>query len=55
MGQPSSEATWEPVEEFKSRFLKVQILDELFVGEEGNVIDAFLGKQYHRGKGGQHS
>ena len=51
MGQPSSEA----LEEFKSLFPEVQLADELFVGEEGHVIDAFLGKHYHRKKGSQRS
>jgi hypothetical protein len=35
-------------EEFKRRFLKVEIKDELFGGKGGNVVDAFKGKQYQR-------
>ncbi|KAG8078606.1 hypothetical protein GUJ93_ZPchr0007g4874 [Zizania palustris] len=45
-GQAPSDASWEQLEDFKRRFLEVQLTDELFVGEEGNVIDAFVGRKY---------
>jgi hypothetical protein len=38
-------ATWEPVADFKERYLAFQLV-ELFVGEEGNVVDSFLGPHY---------
>jgi hypothetical protein len=43
------DATWE-VEEFKMTYLKVQLTDTLFVGEEGNVVDLFVGRAYLRRK-----
>lgn len=47
-GRSEAEATWEKVEEFKQRHPTVELADELFVGEGGNVIDSFLGKFYQR-------
>jgi transcriptional regulator GlxA family with amidase domain len=42
------DTTWEKVDEFKKAYPEVQLGDELFLGEEGNVIDSFVGKVYHR-------
>jgi hypothetical protein len=47
-GQPSTSATWEKVADFKLAYLKVQLEDDLFLGEEGNVVDSFVGKVYQR-------
>jgi hypothetical protein len=40
-----SEATWEPIDDFKTRFPELQLEDELFVGEGRDVM---VGKVYHR-------
>lgn len=34
--------------EFKSTYPSVPLVDQLFVGEGGNVIDSFVGKKYVR-------
>ena len=44
-GLPDTEATWEPVEEFRGLFPAFQLEDELFV--EGGR-DVMTGKVYHR-------
>ena len=44
-----ADATWEPIADFKERYPAFQLADELFVGEEGNVMDSFIGCQYRRG------
>jgi hypothetical protein len=49
-GRAASDATWEKLEEFKRAYPEVQLEDELFVGEEGNVVDSFIGKVYQRKK-----
>jgi hypothetical protein len=41
----ASEATWEPVEDFKTRFPDFQLEDELLVGEGRDVM---VGKVYQR-------
>jgi hypothetical protein len=33
------DASWEPLEEFKQRYLEFELADELFVGLERNVVD----------------
>jgi hypothetical protein len=43
---PSSRCVLEPVE-FKRCFPQVQLMDALFVGEEGNVTDS-IGRQYQQ-------
>jgi hypothetical protein len=49
-GLDASEATWEPVDDFKTRFPEFQLEDELFVGEGRDVM---VGKVYqHREKTG---
>jgi hypothetical protein len=48
--RPSTETTWEKVDVFKHSYPDVQLEDTLFLGEGGNVIDSFVGKQYHRRK-----
>jgi hypothetical protein len=50
LGCSATDPSWEQLEEFKIRYSEVQLADELFVGEEGNVIDAFLGRKYFRRK-----
>jgi hypothetical protein len=47
---PASETTWEKVEAFKLAYPAIQLEDKLFLGEEGNVIDSFIGKTYQRRK-----
>jgi hypothetical protein len=44
-GLPDSDATWEPVEEFRSLFSSFQLEDEMFV--EGGS-DVMTGKVYKR-------
>jgi hypothetical protein len=44
-GLDDSEATWEPVEDFKSRFPDFQLEDELFDGEGRDVM---VGNVYRR-------
>ena len=47
-GRSAAEATWEPIAAFKERYPAFQLADELFVGEEGNVVDSFVGRSYRR-------
>jgi len=47
-GCTPADATWETVEDFKDRYPVFQLTDELFVGEEGSVVDSFVGRQYRR-------
>jgi hypothetical protein len=47
-GRSAAYATLEQLEDFKSQFPRVELADELFVDEEGNVVDAFVGRQYSR-------
>jgi hypothetical protein len=49
-GHPSADTTWEKVAEFKAAYPQVQLTDKLFLGGEGNVVDSFIGKVYHRRK-----
>jgi hypothetical protein len=49
-GRSEADTTWEQLEDFKRSYPKVELEDELFGGEGGNVIDAFIGKQYQRCK-----
>jgi hypothetical protein len=41
-----ADTTWEQLEDFKQQFPHVELTDELFVGERGNVVDAFVGLKY---------
>ena len=45
-GWTTADSTWEDIDEFKERYPAFQLADELFVGEEGSVVDAFVGRQY---------
>jgi hypothetical protein len=48
-GRSEADMAWEQLEDFKQQYPHVELADELFVGEGGNVIDAFVGRQYqHR-------
>ena len=47
-GRAPADATWEAVEDFKDRYPEFQLADELFVWEEGSVVDSFVGRQYRR-------
>jgi hypothetical protein len=47
-GQAPTDTTWEKVDDFKQEYPEVQLEDDLFLGEEGNVIDSFVGKVYSR-------
>jgi hypothetical protein len=47
-GCPATDITWEKVEDFKVAYPDIQLEDELFLGEEGNVVDSFIGKVYRR-------
>jgi hypothetical protein len=43
---PPSETTWEKVDAVKLAYPDIHLEDKLFLGEEGNVIDSFIGKTY---------
>ena len=47
-GQAASDATWEKLDEFKTLYPEAQLEDKLFVGEEGSVVDSFIGRKYVR-------
>jgi hypothetical protein len=53
LGQPSTGATLEKVADFKLAYPEVQ-LEDLFLGEEGNVVDSFVGKVYQRRRPARH-
>jgi hypothetical protein len=41
-GRTVTDATWEPITEFKERYPTFQLADKLFVGEEGSVVYFFV-------------
>jgi hypothetical protein len=45
-GRTATEATWEPLEQFKEGFADFELEDELFRQGGGSVVDTFLHKQY---------
>jgi hypothetical protein len=47
-GRTPADATWEALQDFKDRYPEFQLADELFVREEGSVVDSFVGRQYRR-------
>jgi hypothetical protein len=49
-GHPASDTTWVAVQEFNAAYPDVQLMDELFLGEEGNIIDSFVGQFYRTRK-----
>lgn len=49
-GSDPGEATWESLPSFVATHPDFQLEDALFLGEGGNVIDAFVGKVYCRRK-----
>jgi hypothetical protein len=44
----SADASWEPLEDFKERYLKFKLEDELFSQAGGSVTDSMFGKQFRR-------
>jgi hypothetical protein len=40
VGRAAADASWEQLEEFKQQYPHIQLVDELFVREGGNVIDS---------------
>jgi hypothetical protein len=50
LDRPPTESTWEKLDVFKKTYPDIQLEDKPFLGEEGNVIDAFIGKKYQRRK-----
>ena len=48
VGRPAADATWEPLLEFVELYPQWQLEDELFLGEGGSVVDAFVGNHYRR-------
>ena len=48
VGQPASDATWEPVPDFTEAYPDFQLEDELFRKEGGSVMDAYVGQTYQR-------
>jgi hypothetical protein len=47
-GRAETDASWEPLEEFKQRYPEFELAEEFFVGMEGNVVGQFVGRQYQR-------
>ena len=47
-GRAETDTSWEQLEDFKLRYPAMTLEDELFVGEGGNVVDTFVGRQYAR-------
>jgi hypothetical protein len=47
-GMDSTDASWEPVEEFKVKYPDFKLEDELFSTMGGSVMDTVFGKQYSR-------
>ena len=43
-----NKGTWDLLPEFKHAFPFFQLEDELFSNERGSVLDAFIGRAYHR-------
>jgi hypothetical protein len=47
--QFATDTIWEQLEDFKTQFPLVELANELSVSEGGgNVVDAFVGRQYSR-------
>ena len=53
VGRPAADATREPLLEFVELYPQWQLEDELFLGEGGSVVDAFVGRHYRRRRGRQ--
>jgi hypothetical protein len=49
-GHPATDATWEPLQQFKEEYPDFQLGDELLRRQGGSVVDFFFGKQYNRRK-----
>jgi hypothetical protein len=47
-GWSEEDTTWEQLEKFKRMFPELELEDELFGRKGGNVVDAFVGRQYQR-------
>jgi hypothetical protein len=55
LDRPPTESTWEKFDAFKKAYPDIQLEDKLFLGKEGNVIDAFLVVSYCYGSTGRFS
>lgn len=44
LGCSSADAIWECLDDFQQRYPLFQLEDELFCGEGGNVVEAFVGE-----------
>ena len=49
-GRSATDTTWEQLDDFAKTYPDIQLADELFVGEGGNVVDSFVGRTYQRRK-----
>jgi hypothetical protein len=49
-GHSSADTTWGEVGRIQTAYPKVQLVGQLFLGGEGNVVDAFVEKVYHQRK-----
>lgn len=47
-GLQAANTAWEKLQDFKNLYPPYQLVDELFLQEGGNVVDAFYGKTYKR-------
>jgi hypothetical protein len=47
-GRSEADTTWEQLEDFKEQLPRGELVDELFAGEVGNVVDSFIGSKYQR-------
>jgi len=48
VSHPAADPTWDLLEDFVKLYAQWQLEDELFRGEGGNVVDAFVGRHYRR-------
>jgi hypothetical protein len=50
LGRAKSDASCQDFTDFKHVYRAFHLADELFVGEGGSVVNAFIGRQYQRSK-----
>lgn len=48
--RPPIDSSWLLVSDFRQRYPHIQLEDELFLKDDGNVVDSFFGKKYSRRK-----